>query len=305
MHTIILPYFCDEEVDRYERILAHMQTLGPQRSPFEFLLASSPKTTASDRLMRAALNVAPSRHFACPSQVFGYPQGPSAMFWDCMDRVAADHPDGDGFALWLESDMCPVKGDWLDRLDTQWRQCGDVFVMGCVIPELYREKRESFKIRHPFRKRRVQSVKWISEHINGGACYRCDLVRHVDDRFRDGIFDMEIGVMVGEIGGFADTPALSFSTMWRIDEDLRDPHKVILHGYLQNKDLFLDACIDGPQSGDVVETRVQAADAWKASRDAHPSEPMLDAVLAAKDSETPQLRIRPRTDVPTSRRIAA
>ena len=285
MHTILFPYFSEEEVDRYERILEHMLALGKQDCEFEFVLASSPRRKPSPRLLEAAQRVAPARFFECPSKVFGYPAGATAMFWDCMWHVANDrnsNPSKD-FVLWMESDMCPIKEDWMDRLDAQWNQCGDALAMGISIPDVYYEKRERFRFKHLLRPRKSEQIKWISAHINGGACYRRDLVRYVGPEYREGIFDMELGQMFQDYGGYASSPAFAFSSVERVASDLDDPNKVVLHGYLQDKDYFLDACIDGQPRQSLPKTTK------------HPSEPMLDAILKVKEKEPQVLRVVPRT----------
>jgi hypothetical protein len=282
MHTIILPYFCEMEIDRYESILKHIGRLGKQQTDYEFLLAASPKISPSARLMNAASRVAPSRHFACPSQVFGYPEGPSAMFWDCMCHLA-DAPCPEGFSLWMESDMCPVKPDWLDRLDADWKSCGEIFVMGCVIPQVNRHKR-MFPLTNWF-----QHKRWITQHVNGGACYCRNLVHHMPADFREGLFDVRLGEILREMGGYADTPGISFSTIERLGDDLAHPEKVLLHGYLQDKEEFLRGCM---RPTDPSEPTIKPARKgfWE-RRKQHPSKPKLDAILSVKDCQPSALTV--------------
>lgn len=295
MHTIILPYFCDAEVHRYEYILAHLQRLGPQQVPFEFLLAASPRTKPSNRLMKAASAVAASRHFQCPSQVFGYPAGPSAMFWDCLEHLAEDSA-GDGFALWMESDMCPVKADWLDRLDADWIASGDVLVMGCVVPQLHRHERRlplvSSLLERPFSHR-----PWVPQHVNGGACYRRDLVAHMPAGFRDGLFDVRLGEILRDLGGYADTPAIRFSTLERLKADLEDPEKVLLHGYLQDKDAFLRGCIERR----TPTPRASRRFSFGSKR--HPAQSKLDAIFSVKDCLPPVLTVYQRRRAATQQTV--
>ncbi len=79
-YIIILPYFSEEEVDRYELIADKMLALGPQKNHFEFLLAASPKIEPNQRLFEKMSQVAPCHHFSCPTKIFGYPEGPTAMY---------------------------------------------------------------------------------------------------------------------------------------------------------------------------------------------------------------------------------
>jgi hypothetical protein len=231
-NIVIIPYFSEQEIDRYIRIADHILALGPQQTRYEFLLASSGLIQPSQRLMDTFLRIAPATPFACPTQLFGYPLGATAMFWDCMDYVAANtEPDG-GFSLWMESDMVPVKPDWMDRLAQQWEETDDSsLVMGCFVPNLYRMVF--------FRRKRLQ----INEHINGGACYAKNLSFEVPKVYRTGTFDVAIYPFLKQEGRFSTTESLAFSTMDRCRRDIVDPRYVILHGYLQDKDAFVDRCL--------------------------------------------------------------
>jgi hypothetical protein len=231
-HTIILPYFSAEEVDRYLKIVRRMGDLGSQQCEFNFLLAASPRIAPSERLELACRDVAPTHSFQCPTQIFGYPQGPTAMFWDAMDYTQAHlQDDSDGFALWLESDMVPVKSDWLDRLDAEWRSEGVTpVVMGCYVPELY-------KSRFMREKRLV-----LHEHINGGACYNKRLSSLMPESIRSDVFDMVIYREAKQVGLTICSEQIMFSTTQRARRDVMDDQKVLLHGFMQDKDLFLDLC---------------------------------------------------------------
>jgi hypothetical protein len=291
MHTVILPYFSDPEINRYERILAHMEKLGPQRVPFEFLLASSPATSPSERLYQAAKRIAPTRLFECPTQVFGYPAGCSAMFWDCMWHVANDPDSSRDFVMWFESDMCPVKPNWLDRLSDDWAACGDIYAMGYVIPDIDRERRKKFA---PWKAKKKK--RWVSLHVNGGACYRRDLIRHVAPEHRAGIFDIEIGKMLASEGGFADCPGIVLTTTERLSRDLKDEQTLIVHGYLQDKDVFLDMCFADLVSDDSQKQQSSVSNSKNESRVPHPSSALFNAILRTKD-------LTQRTLAVTERRI--
>lgn len=233
-HTIILPYFCEEEVTRFLKIVQHIKNLGPQAAPFEFLLAASAKQEPSQILEHACREIAPTHSFQCPTQIFGYPAGPTAMFWDAMDYV--DHrlcTDPSGFALWLESDMIPVKSDWLDRLDTEWRaEREQPLVMGCYVPELYK--------RRVLRQKRLV----LHEHINGGACYHKQLASILQPGIRGEVFDMAIYREAKKIGNTVCSEQIMFSTEQRARRDVLDPNIVLLHGFMQEKDRFIDLCCE-------------------------------------------------------------
>ncbi len=229
-HVVILPYFCDEEVSRYLRIVGRMAEM-PQKCRWSFLLAASPRTTPSAVLEKACRAVAPVKSFQCPSQIFGYPQGPTAMFWDCMDYLAANYPDDGGFGLWLESDMAPVKLDWLDRLDREWSSAADPLLMGCYVPKVYKSRL--------FRPKKLL----LDDHVNGGACYSRKFAERLPQSAREGVFDMVTYREARKVGEVLLTRQIDFSDNKRVRRDVLDPVKVLLHGYLQDKDRFIDSCL--------------------------------------------------------------
>lgn len=231
--TIILPYYCQEEVDRYLRIADHIMELGPQRTRFDFLLAASPKTRTNRELEKRFSRIAPTVSFSCPTEIYGYPQGPTAMFWDCMDYIHTNSdPDDTGFAFWLESDMIPVKPFWLDGLVERWAAAGQLpLVMGCKIPNVYKQR--IFK----------RPRKWIAEHVNGGACYARHFAGALPVNARHDVFDMAIyPFLQSRPGALMTNRAIRLSTLDRCRSDIVDPECLVLHGFMQDKDDFIDKC---------------------------------------------------------------
>ena len=249
-HTVILPYFCREEVDRYLLIAERLAQFPAPKCEVTFLLASSPKTETDDELVAAYSKLGKTIAFACPTQIFGYPEGPGAMFWDCMEYLQANNDGGDGFSLWLESDMAPVKPDWIDRLSDEW-YAGDEtpIMMGCYVPEVYR---------HRILKR---PKRILEAHINGGACYALDFASHMPPAAREGVFDMAVFQFAEKVGRARYTRQISFSTNQRVRRDVMDPNKVLLHGFMQEKDLFIQQCL-----APITETE-QSRASWNATLD--------------------------------------
>ena len=232
-YTIILPYYCQDEVDRYLRIGDHLLTLGPQSHSYEFLLAASPKIRPNRDLERRFSRIAPTISFSCPTKVFGYPQGPTAMFWDCMDYIS-DHsnPNDAGFGLWLESDMIPIKSNWLDEIIADWSAAETPpLLMGCLIPDVYK---------HRVMKR---PRKWVREHINGGGCYGRHFGKILPPEARNEVFDLAVYPFVMEKPErMRVTNTIALSSMDRCRADIVDQRRMILHGFMQNKDDFIDRC---------------------------------------------------------------
>ena len=236
-HVVILPYYCDEEVTRYLRIAERIAEFPKPEVPCDYLLAASPRTEHSVELEAEFSKLGKTIAFQCPTQIFGYPEGPTAMFWDCMDFIAENYEDSTGFALWLESDMAPIKPDWIDRLSAEWYEDAQTpIMMGCFVPNVY--TRKLFK----------PSTLVVEKHINGGACYAMDFARKMPEDARTGIFDMAVYQFANELGRAKRTGQIAFSTTKRARRDLSDSKKVLLHGFMQEKDAFVDRCLN-PLSG--------------------------------------------------------
>lgn len=231
-HVVILPHFCDEEVARYEKIAEKMVGWKRPDAKLEFLIAASPKRQPSKRLLEAFRPCGDVVPFQCPTQIFGYPEGPTAMFWDCMDFIAERHAGRQGFSLWLESDMCPTQSEWIDVLSRQWFERdadGQLpLMMGCFVPEVY--KYRLFK----------KPKKILSSHINGGACYSLDFATQMPAEAREGVFDMSVFKYASDVGRARETRSICFSTLNRVRRDVANPDKVLLHGFMQEKDEFIE-----------------------------------------------------------------
>ena len=153
------------------------------------------------------------------------------MYWDAMDFVAKEFSGSDGFSLWLESDMCPVKPDWLDRLSNEWYAGDPALLMGCYVPEVFKHR--------IFR----QPKQILDPHINGGACYAIDFANQLPPEARDGVFDMAVYNYASQVGHVIKTKQVMFSSSNRVRRDVADPDKVLLHGFMQDKDQFIDECV--------------------------------------------------------------
>ena len=230
-YTLIFPYYCEAEVQRYLTIADQIERLGSQKTPYRFLLAASPRTQLNRQLEDRMRRIAPVDHFQCPTRIFGYPAGPTAMFWDCMEWMSENSKSADGFGLWFESDMIPVRPNWLDMIVEQWTTGGQPWLMGCLIPEIYRNR--LFKTTPP---------KWTEEHVNGGACYCRHFARHLPDEAREDVFDLAVYSYCRDAGMVRSTPSISLSTMGRCRLDIGNPNRAVLHGFLQNKEKFLAKC---------------------------------------------------------------
>ena len=231
-HVIILPYFCQDEVRRFIKVSDRLSQFPEPACNYHFLLASSPKISPDETLYRAFSRVGPCTLYSCPTQVFGYPEGPTAMYWDSMEFVAQKFGGKNrGFCLWFESDMAPVKPDWLDRLSEEWYQDEPPLMMGCHVPDTYKKRL--------FRKPKLI----LNAHINGGACYATDFARRLPASARRGVFDMAVYQHALHEGGIRKTDQIAFSSLNRVRRDVQCPKKVVLHGFMQDKDRFIEECL--------------------------------------------------------------
>lgn len=230
-HVVILPYFCDEEIKRYLKIVDRMGQFPKQKCEWQFLLAASPRIKPSDELRLACEKVAPTDSFQCPTQIFGYPEGPTAMFWDSMEYIQNHTPNDGGFGLWFESDMAATQPDWMDRLDAEWNEGNPPLLMGLYVPEVY-------KYRLLKRKKLL-----LGDHVNGGACYGKEFAKWMPPEARDGVFDVVVYQYARKLGKVKATRLIDFSTNQRVRRDVMDTSKVVLHGFMQDKNRFIDDCV--------------------------------------------------------------
>ena len=213
------------------KIADHIEALGPQTTDYDFLLAASPRREPDRTFEKRMSRIAPVHHLQCPTQIFGYPQGPTAMFWDCMDWIAAHSSSNQGFGFWFESDMIPVKRHWLDSIVEEWNEGETPLLMGCVIPEIYRN-----------RLLKTTPPKWTEEHINGGACYRRDFALQMPEAAKQEVFDLAVYPYCQAIGKVKRSTTITLSSMKRFRSDIAHPDKAVLHGFLQDKDRFVECC---------------------------------------------------------------
>ena len=226
-HLIVIPFYCEAEIDRYCQIAAHLRRMPKQVTPFRFLVAASHRAPSSHRIVEAYSRITDVVEYRCQKDVPGYPQGPTQMFWETFDHIAGLCNGTPGFSLWLESDMVPVKPDWVDRLSSQWKEQPDCLIMGLRVPVLHRQ-------------RFLGRPKASKEHINGGACYAHDFSQRISEGARAGdLFDVCAFPYIKKAGSFQDVPAFAFSTVSTLPFDIGDPSRVILHGWKQDKDRFV------------------------------------------------------------------
>ena len=103
--------------------------------------------------------------------------------------------------------------------------------MGCYVPKVYKP-------------RLLRKPKLILDaHVNGGACYAKDFAKRMPSKARNGVFDMAVYRYAQAQNGIKPTKQIAFSTVERVRRDLVHPSKVVLHGFMQDKDSFIERCL--------------------------------------------------------------
>jgi hypothetical protein len=154
--------------------------------------------------------------------------------------------------------MAPSQPNWIDRLSAEWfssatptepktiahtikmatpnaktelaKPSSTPIMMGCYVPNVYKHRILKGK------------KKILDAHINGGACYSMDFAKHMPKAARNGVFDMAVFQYAQKLGRIKPTRKIAFSTLNRVRRDLLDKSKVLLHGFMQDKDQFIDQC---------------------------------------------------------------
>jgi hypothetical protein len=228
-HIVVVPYYCADEVRRYLWIADLLKAFSETRSIIhtEFLLSPAASVGLDHSLFEAFSKLSAVNVYKCKTTAIGYPERPSAMFWEIMEFISRAYPADGGFVLWLESDMVPVRENWVDKLTAEWTSRPDLLLMGPLISQ--------------FRTRKGDTVP---EHINGGSCYSKDLARHLPATCRESYFDLALFPYVKATNRFRPSESFVLATCRAIPELILNSEAIILHGYLQPKDEFVRTCVE-------------------------------------------------------------
>lgn len=225
-HVIILPYYSNDEIKRYLWIANFLKEFTVTKYNYEFLLAAHSSIQPSSTLFNAFVRIAPTKSLQCKTKISGFPQGPAAVFWEIMEYINGHYEKDGGFSLWLESDMIPVKANWLDRLTEQWLRIPETVLMGLYVPDRY-----------------IEGGGRIAEHINGGACYAKDFANFLPQEGRKPSFDVELFRYIRKTQRFQKSNLFAFAKIDNLWQLIHNSEKVILHGFKQNKDRFIKSCL--------------------------------------------------------------
>jgi len=177
-------------------------------------------------------SIAPSMQIVFDVPFDSYREALKDTFWKTMDYINANYEKDGGFAFWFEHDMLPTAPKWVDLLEDEWRRHPGVFVMGVFFPKKYFTK----------------TKKFVPEHINGGACYLKYISELVPMKYRDvsdrGAFDVILFKYAKLTKLYHISKAFKFSHMYSLLSNIENSKNIILHGYRQDKNSFIDKAID-------------------------------------------------------------
>ena len=241
-HIIILPYFDREEISRYVKLAGVFRRFHSNRVKYEFLLTAGRNVSPDPSLVSLYSSIAPSRSYHCQTEITGYPLGSSAMFWETMRQIDRNYSKDGAFSLWFESDMIPVKDRWIDMLDREWRDHEDLLVMGRYVPKQFMKS--------------IRSM--VPRHINGGACYSKKYYSSIPKKLREEpVFDVWPYELIRKTGRYRKSDLIQFGHLFSLTELVKSEKYAILHGYLQDKNQFLDETIARLENPEFSNSQIQ------------------------------------------------
>lgn len=153
-HIIVLPYYCDKEIQNFLQLLQRWNLFCKSECSYSFLIASRFDVSSSSELEYECSKYAPTTSIICDKyQWSGWPAGANGMFRHVMEAIEEQQNKDGGFVFWFEHDVIPIYHNWLDWLHKMWSP--QIHMMG-----------------------QYMSPPWINLHnikmpinINGTACY--------------------------------------------------------------------------------------------------------------------------------------
>ena len=82
----------------------------------------------------------------------------------------------------------------------------------------------------------------LTKHQQENCHIKDSVSRLLPASTRDGVFDMAVFPEAKNVGTVICTDKIAFSTLASARRDLLDPNKALLHGFMQDKDRFIDRC---------------------------------------------------------------
>lgn len=239
-YIVVFPFWCDEEVRRFELIARNWRSLTDTARSYSFLLVARcdydicPATLENLLLEHGSVNYlrckGPLRYR--PSRFPRRHLNANPMFVETAEHIKAAHPEDGAFWLWFEADMMFTDRLWLDKLAKEWDALEDPIALGHIVKDT----------KHT--------------HLNGAGCYTKNLISLVpkyvvQTTMRDG-FDVVLSRYL-----FKKYPKrVHHSDLWdfRIVKQRdapADPGTVLLHG-CKAEDEFMKRLSESVQPNAVI-----------------------------------------------------
>ena len=228
-HVILLHYYCEAEISRYLRIAEFLREYSRCSADYEFLLLAASCISPSQALEDAFARIAPAKTFPCRKTKDGYLEGSAAAFWEGMGYVNSRYDKDGGFAFWLESDTMPIKSNWVDLLELEWKKHPDILVMGLYVPWLSDTQ-----------------AGVVPAHINGGGCYAKDMDNLIPASYKSSNtqpFDISLSQYAMKVRKFHKSGQFVFADQYKLCRDIRNPKITILNGHHLNQDELISRAI--------------------------------------------------------------
>ena len=237
-NIIILPFWCQAELDRFEQLSIHWSQITQTVPNTEvcFLLLARWDAPDATHLIRTFGHHGETKLHRCRKPKFNSRGRPSRhrvvkhMFVQAFACVETLYSDFKGFVFWMEHDVMFTDENWLNLLNEHWFS--------------FREDTERIILMgHYVNKKNMPALKAnsaIPEHINGVACYSPSILKYLRDT---DLMSSHLSFDVYLSTVLKDTDCwkyVSCSDLWehRLDYYCKpvnefskpDPTKVLIHG---------------------------------------------------------------------------
>ena len=241
-HIILLHYYCEAEIERYLQIAEFLREYSRCRADYEFLLLAASCISPSQVLQDAYSKIAPAKTLSGQKTMNGHLAGANAAFWEGMEYINNNYEKDGGFVFWLESDMLPIKKNWVDLLELEWKKHPGILVMGLYIPWLIDPRVE---------------CNLITPHINGGGCYVKYLDSIIPISYKNPAFDMHLSRYAMKVRKFHKSGQFVFTDKYELCYDISNPKITILHGLEQDHNQFISGTINLLRNPDFIKKEIE------------------------------------------------
>ena len=151
--TIMLPFYCQDEVDHFSWTISQWEKLTKTEIQHQFLLIGRHDFCGDTKVLeRLCSKFGKTTKVILGGEAVGHPSACNEMWALGVKELAHLNTI---FGFFMESDVVPKRQDWLDQLVSKWRD--DYMVMGHINHKEYLLEKGFSEL--------------LPVHINGAACY--------------------------------------------------------------------------------------------------------------------------------------